>query len=319
MKRTALPAKRIPVTLRRIAFVAAALLILLATARALEVPYLSGRINDNAHMLGAATVTELDAMLSAYEDSTGNQIVLLTIASLEGESLEEFALRVAETWKLGQKGVDNGALLLIARDDRKLRIEVGYGLEASLTDAMTSYIINNVITPRFKQGEFEEGIREGLNTIIRAADGTIGESDIASASGGDFDLVLFLLIWFGVVGLFTVFSVFTPGCSGWGLFAFLIPFYLGPAFILSEESSSSVGFALLGGYLLGIPLLRIFLPKTAFGKKMAEKMKTASRSGGSWSSSGWSSSSSSGWSSGGGSSFSGGGGSFGGGGSSGSW
>lgn len=318
MKRTALPSTRIAVALRRVVLAAAALLVLFATARALEVPYLSGRINDNAHILSAATVAELEAMLSAYEDSTGNQIVLLTISSLEGESLEEFALLVAETWKLGQKGVDNGALLLIAKDDRKLRIEVGYGLEASLTDAMTSHIINNVITPRFKQGEFEEGIREGLKTIIQAADGTIGESDIASSSGGDFDLLLFLLIWFSVVGLFTVFSVFTPGCSGWGLFAFLIPFYLGPAFILSEESHSSIGFALLGGYLIGIPLLRLFLPKTAFGKKMAEKMKSSSRSGGSWSSSGWSSSSS-GWSSGGGSSFSGGGGSFGGGGSSGSW
>jgi uncharacterized protein len=302
------------------ALVIFALLFLLAPARALDVPYLSGHINDNAHLLSAEMVSELEAMLSAYEDSTGNQIVLLTILSLEDESLEEYSLRVAETWKLGQKGVDNGALLLISKNDRKLRIEVGYGLEASLTDAMTSLIINNVITPRFKQGDFEAGIREGVQTMMQAADGTIGEGDLASSSGGDFPVAIFLLVWFGVVGLFTVLGVFTPGCAGWGLYAFLIPFYLIPAFILSAESHSSIGFGLLAAYLIGIPLLRLFLPKTAFGKKMTEKMKNASSSrGGSWSSS----SSSSGWSSGGGfssgSSFSGGGGSFGGGGSSGSW
>ncbi|MDX9757549.1 MAG: TPM domain-containing protein [Bacteroidota bacterium] len=297
----------------RSATVIATVILLVATARAIDVPYLAGRINDTAHLLGTDAVTELEAMLAAYEDSTGNQIVLLTIETLDGESIEEYALRVAETWKLGQKGADNGALLLIAKADRKLRIEVGYGLEASLTDAMTSLIIANVITPRFKQGDFEGGIREGLRSIIATADGTIGESDLAS-SGGDFDVWLFLLIWFSVVGLFTFFAVFTPGCSGWGLYAFLIPFYAGPAFILSEEVNSSVGFGLLLAYLIGMPLLRIFMPKFSFGKTIATKMASASRAGGGWSSS----SSGGGWSSGG-SSFSGGGGSFGGGGSSGSW
>lgn len=302
-------------TLRfRSAAVIAAIVVLFATARAIDVPYLAGRINDTAHLLSTDAVTELEAMLAAYEDSTGNQIVLLTIESLDGASIEEYALRVAETWKLGQKGADNGALLLIAKADRQLRIEVGYGLEASLTDAMTSLIIANVITPRFKQGDFEGGIREGLRSIIATADGSIGESDLAS-SGGDFDVWLFLLIWFSVVGLFTFFAVFTPGCSGWGMYAFLIPFYAGPAFILSEEVNSSVGFGLLLAYVIGMPLLRIFMPKFSFGQKIATKMASASRSGGGWSSS---SSSGGGWSSGG-SSFSGGGGSFGGGGSSGSW
>jgi uncharacterized protein len=313
-----------PSILRRIAplvpsmLLVPAMLLLAASAFALEVPYLSGRINDTAHMLSAEAVAELEAMLEAYEDSTGNQIVLLTIESLDGESLEEFSIRVAETWKLGQKGVDNGALLLIAKSDRKLRIEVGYGLEASLTDAMTSYIINGVITPRFKQGDFEQGIREGLRSIILAADGTIGESDIASSTEDDFPIWAFLLFWFGIVGLFTFMGIFTPGCSGWGLYAFLIPFYIGPAAIISEETGSSAGWLIIAGYLVLYPVLRLIMPKTAFGKKMTEKMKASSRSGGGWSSSGWSSSSS-GWSSGGGSSFSGGGGSFGGGGSSGSW
>ena len=95
----------------RLLATAVCLLLLAAAVHALDVPYLSGRINDNAHMLSAETVAELESMLAAYEDSTGNQLVLLTIESLEGESLEDYSMRVAETWKLGQKGVDNGALL----------------------------------------------------------------------------------------------------------------------------------------------------------------------------------------------------------------
>lgn len=302
----------------RLLVTAVCLLLLAAAVHALDVPYLSGRINDNAHMLSSETVAELESMLAAYEDSTGNQLVLLTIESLEGESLEDYSMRVAETWKLGQKGVDNGALLLVAKQDRKLRIEVGYGLEASLTDAMTSYIINSVITPRFKQGDFEAGIREGLQNMILAADGTIGEADISTASGDDFPMWGFMLFWFGIVGLFTFMGIFTPGCSGWGLYVFLIPFYIGPAAIIADETGSQLGWLIILGYLVLYPLLRMILPKTEFGKKMATKVKSSGRSG-VWSSSGWSSSSSSGWSSGGGSSFSGGGGSFGGGGSSGSW
>ena len=107
------------------AFLFAAILLILTVTYALEVPYLSGRINDHAGMLSASTIAELESMLEAYEDSTGNQFAVLIIPSLEGESLEEYSMRVAETWKLVKKGVDNGALLLIAKDARKLRIEVG--------------------------------------------------------------------------------------------------------------------------------------------------------------------------------------------------
>lgn len=175
-----------------------------------------------------------------------------------------------------------------------------------------------MITPRFKQGNFETGIREGMQNMILVADGTIGESDISSSSGDDFPIWGFMLFWFGIVGLFTFMGIFTPGCSGWGLYVFLIPFYIGPAAIISDEMGSPLGWFIILGYLILYPLLRVIMPKTAFGKKMATKLKSSGRAG-VWSSGGWSSSSSSGWSSGGGSSFSGGGGSFGGGGSSGSW
>ena len=302
---------------RSLTLAIAVLLLLGGIAYALDIPFLSGHVNDTAHMLSQETVTDLERMLNAYEDSTTNQIVLLTIASLEGESLEDFSLRVAETWKLGKKDVDNGILLLVARDDRELRIEVGYGLEASVTDAVGSMIISGIITPRFKQGDFEGGIREGLLALIKAADGNLSEAELAQTSDDDFPLVFFLLFWFGIVGLFTALGIFTPGFTGWFLFAFLIPFYAAPAFLVQQETGMPLGFGLFGLYLIAYPLLRIFLPKTAFGKKMSEKMKT-SGGGMSWSSSGgWSSSGSSGFSSGGGG-FSGGGGSFGGGGSSGS-
>jgi uncharacterized protein len=300
----------------RIRSIAAVILIFIgAAAVALDIPFLSGHINDTAHMLSQETVMELERMLTAYEDSTTNQIVLLTITSLDGEALEDYTLRVAETWKLGKKGVDNGILLLISKDDRKLRIEVGYGLEASVTDAVSSGIINGIITPRFKQGDFEAGIRDGLIALMQAADGTLSLDALHASSDDEFPLVFFLLFWFSIVGLFTVIGIFSPGCAGWFLYAFLVPFYAAPAFLIQQDTGSSLGFLLLVVYLVGLPILRVLLPKTDWGKRMAEKMKTSGRV--SWSGGGWSSSSGSG--SSGGSSFSGGGGSFGGGGSSGSW
>lgn len=296
------------------------LLLVSAIAWALDVPYLSGHINDTAHMLSSESVMNLESRLTAYEDSTGNQIVLLTIPSLEGESPEEFSLRVAETWKLGQEGVDNGVLLLIAKEDRKIRIEVGYGLEASVTDAASSYIINEIIKPLFRQGDFERGIDEGLNALMQAADGTLSQEAISSASGSDgMEMVFFSIFWLGIVGVFTIIGLATTGCMGWFLYAFLIPFYAVPAAIL-DIGGFPLGAVIFVIYLIAYPLLKILLPKTAFGKKLQEKMKKSGGSRGGWSRGGWSSG---GWSSGGGGfssgGFSGGGGSFGGGGSSGGW
>lgn len=125
--------KSIPVFLRlKLAVVLlflAGLLCCVSPLAALDVPPLQGRVNDTAAMLSSETVTRLDGMLAAFEKSDSTQIVILTIPSLEGEVLEEFSLKVAETWKIGQKDLDNGALLVVSRDDRKIRIEAGYGLE----------------------------------------------------------------------------------------------------------------------------------------------------------------------------------------------
>ena len=118
---------------------------------ALEVPFLSGRVIDETGVLSAESKLSIENKLKEHEKATSNQVVVLIIPSLEGEVLEEYSLKVATTWKLGQKKKDNGVLLLIAKEDRKLRIEVGYGLEGSLTDALCSRIIRKEITPSFKQ------------------------------------------------------------------------------------------------------------------------------------------------------------------------
>ncbi len=148
------------------------LLLLTATAAlAQEVPTFSGYVNDYANLLTDGTMQELEARLRNHEERTTNQVTVLTVPSLEGGSLEEFSLRVAEVLKVGQRGKDNGILLLVARDDRKIRIEVGYGLEPYLPDVYASRIIREVIAPYFKQGDYDTGIAAGVNAILEKVEG----------------------------------------------------------------------------------------------------------------------------------------------------
>ena len=119
-------------------------------AEAREVPYLAGRVNDTADMIPADVEQRIDEKLAALEQATGAQMAVLTIASLEGEVLEEYSFKVAETWGLGREEQDDGLLMLIARDDRKMRLEVGYGLEGDLTDAQAGRILNNILRPAFR-------------------------------------------------------------------------------------------------------------------------------------------------------------------------
>jgi uncharacterized protein len=152
-------------TLRRI-LILLALLLLPLRAAALDVPKATGYINDRAGILSAETEQKLESFLRGFEQSDSTQIVVLTVGSLEGESLDEYALKVAESWGIGQERTDNGALLLIAKEERKVRIEVGYGLEGTLTDALSKVIIANAITPRFQAGNFGDGIARGVDDII---------------------------------------------------------------------------------------------------------------------------------------------------------
>jgi len=137
------------------------MMVLSTVARGQDVPYLSGRVNDYAGMLSSGVARDLEERLRAHEEQTSNQVVVLTVATLEGNVIEDFSIRVAEAWKLGQRDKDNGVLFLIVRDDRKLRIEVGDGLEGVLTDARCSQIIRHEVVPRFKNGDFDGGINAG--------------------------------------------------------------------------------------------------------------------------------------------------------------
>jgi uncharacterized protein len=138
---------------------------------ALEVPALKGRVNDYAAILSPATRSQLEQALAAFEAAESTQIVVLTIPSLQGESIETFSMQVAEQWRIGQKKLDNGAILLIAKNDRKVRIEVGYGLEGRLTDLVAGRIIRDTIVPYFKAGDFDQGVISGVQAMMAAVKG----------------------------------------------------------------------------------------------------------------------------------------------------
>lgn len=154
---------------------AALLLVLLAASGWLwgapQFPALSARVVDQAGLLDGATRSQLEQMLKAHEQATGEQVVVVTLASLHGQAIEDYGYQLGRHWGIGQQGKDNGALLIVAPQERKLRIEVGYGLEGRLTDAQASVIINSVITPAFRRGDFSQGIVLGTAAILQVLGG----------------------------------------------------------------------------------------------------------------------------------------------------
>lgn len=151
------------------ALLAALLVAPLAAQR--DVPFLAGRVVDEAGIVPPDVAARIDARLAAFEAETGNQVAVLTVGSLEGDPIEDFSLRVAETWKLGRAGVDDGVLFVVARDDRRMRIEVGYGLEAELTDLEAGRILDEIVAPRFRKGDFGGGVEAGVETIVASLQG----------------------------------------------------------------------------------------------------------------------------------------------------
>ncbi|MBX2992220.1 MAG: TPM domain-containing protein [Bacteroidetes bacterium] len=137
-------------------------------AQEVPVPKLTRRVTDFTNTLSTAQVNALEADVARFEDSTSTQLVIVILPTIGGASIEEFALRIAEANLIGQKGTDNGILLLIAKDDRKLRIEVGYGLEGVLPDGLAGTIIRREITPHFRDGDYYAGIKAGAEAIILA-------------------------------------------------------------------------------------------------------------------------------------------------------
>lgn len=173
------------------------LMLQAAPASARDIPSLTARVNDYAAMLAPATRQQLESVLAALEKEESTQLAVLTIDSLQGENLEEFSLKVVEKWQLGQKRLDNGALLLIAKNDRKLRIEVGYGLEGVLTDLTSGRIIRDIITPQFKNGNFDQGVIDGVSAMIAAVRGEFSAQTAVSSGKQSADdmsgFVIFLL------------------------------------------------------------------------------------------------------------------------------
>lgn len=155
------------------ALLAAALLCFAVfTASAdVAVPPLKARVTDLTGTLTAARTAELEQQLSAFEAKKGAQIAVLMVPTVQPETIEQYAVRAFEQWKLGRKGVDDGVLLVIAKNDRKLRIEVGYGLEGALTDAAAKRIISDVIVPQFQRGDFAGGVVAGVTRIMAVVDG----------------------------------------------------------------------------------------------------------------------------------------------------
>ena len=272
---------------------------------AAEVPPLRGHVNDYASMLSPQAARELEDELTAFEKSDSTQIAVLTIPSLDGEVVEQYAIKVVEKWQIGQKGKDNGALLLVVKNDRKIRIEVGRGLEGTLTDLMSGRIIRNEISPAFKQGNFDVGIARGVAAIMATVRGEYKAEPTDLRHGKKGAPPILTLLLFVLVA-----SVFLGGISrllGGVAGAIGLP---AAAFI----SFSGISMLLLGvlaavGFVAGLFIAFLF-SSGGRGGFMGGPPFFGGYGGGGFGGGGFG---------GGGGGFSGGGGSFGGGGASGDW
>lgn len=292
---------------------AAALLLCLATAplaawaqAPAPVPKLSGRVVDLTGTLSTADRQAIAAKLAAFEQAKGSQVAVLLVPNLGDETIEEFATRVTDAWQLGRAGVDDGVLFVVAMQERRLRIQTGRGVQGTLTDALSKRIIAELVTPRFRAGDFPGGIHAGVDAILKAIEGEALPAPAPSAakarggggpSGVDFFWLAFMLV--PMAGLF--------------LRAVLGRFF---GATLTGGATGLAAWFLFGSLLVGgVAAFIAFLVVLFMGMPGAG----VHRGGGSWGGGGWSGGGGGGggWSGGGG--FSGGGGGFDGGGASGGW
>jgi len=250
------------------------------------VPDLSRRVTDLTATLSANQVAALESKLAAFEAQKGSQIAVLIVPSTQPEDIAQFGIRVADQWKIGRKKIDDGVILIVAKNDRKLRLEVGYGLEGAIPDAIAKRVIAETITPHFKTGDFYGGIDAGVQQLIGLIEGEpLPQPSASSGNGGD-DGAFVMLIVGGLV-------------AGWLL-----------SLLMSRPAAGGIaalGSGVAGAFLLGLSPLLLFIAVFVFAG-----VASGFRHGGGWSSGGG------GWGGGGGS-WGGGGGGFGGGGASGSW
>ena len=304
MRRTAATLMRIVAATLAAVVASFALSAVGATGDFADIPALKARVTDTTGTLSAADVARIEGKLKAFEQQKGSQIVVLMVPTTQPEAIEQYSIRLAEAWKIGRKKVDDGLILLVAKNDRKMRIEVGYGLEGAVPDAIAKRIISEVIAPRFRANDYPGGIEAGVDGLIAIASGEELPapeqkkwSGGSQPSGNDIDIEWYLIAFFVAVGvggfLRAVFgrffgSVLTGG--GLGAIVWFLTGLLGTGLI--------VGF-------IAFFIVLLFAGGGGAG-------------GGGFSTGGWSSGSSD-WSSSGSDSFSGGGGDFGGGGASGDW
>lgn len=309
----------------------AALLLWLAVGAAHAqpaVPPLTGRVVDRADILADNTEAALTTMLKAHEDSTSNQIAVLTVPSLNGMVLEEFATIVFRTWGLGRADLDNGVLVLIARDDRKIRIEVGYGLEGALPDATAGSIIRNEMTPRFRAGDFDGGTLAAVQAIMDSIAGEYTPS-LDSDEPPWWLSLLFMLAMIFIPGAVLVRNMIVGPVQRYVFLLLFAPMITFMADTLVEDTfgveTGPVFFWVLGVFFVGYIAADVILSRTEWMQKKRrhheKKMAAFRRARASGSTSvvvdGISYSVPTSSSDGGG--FSGGGGSSGGGGASGGW
>jgi len=278
---------------------AALAFVSVTTLAAPSFPALTGRVVDEAGVLSPQVEAEISAQLAVHEKSTSNQVVVVTLKSLQGYDIADYANRLFRHWALGQKDRNNGVLLIVAPTERKMRIEVGYGLEGTLTDAESHSIIERVLKPPFRKGNYEQGIRAGTGAILAAINGEYQAAPPITSSGDEG----------GIIG---------PLVTGLFIFQWILGHLTHHASTGTRAviaAVSAVGSGLLVWFFIGILSIALVIAVVVFGVMLMAggRMGRGGSGYGNWSSGG-------GWGSGsGGGGFSGGGGSSGGGGASGSW
>jgi uncharacterized protein len=280
------------------------LLFIAAAAAAIAIPPLKARVTDLTNTLNPTQRSALEQTLAEFEARKGSQVAVLIVPTTQPETVDQYAVRVQESWKLGRKGVDDGVLLVVAKDDRKLRIESGYGLEGVLPDAAAKRIIEEDITPRFKQGDFYGGIRAGVDRIMRTIEGEPLPPPRAAAQASS--RAFQHLDW--VIPAIIVLLV------GGGIVRAIFGRFVGSS-LVGAVAAGVVWFVV--GSVLIAALVGLFLFVTGLFGSAA--MRSRGGWGGGFGGGGWSSGGGSWGGSSGGGGFSGGGGSSGGGGASGSW
>jgi uncharacterized protein len=291
----------------RALFLSIMLCLAFAALADVAVPPLTGRVVDQTGTLSVGDIASLDRTLRDFEAKKGSQIAVLIVPTTQPETIEQYSIRVAEAWKIGRRKIDDGAILVVAKNDRKLRIEVGYGLEGALTDVTTRRIIDEVITPKFRGGDFAGGISDGADRILRVVDGeplpapAKQQQDSGDLLGHIDPFNPFLLFGVFIAGgiLRALLGRFFGSLATGGLVAAL--FWFGAASLALSAVSGIIAFLV-----------------TMFSDAMISSggVRRGGWVGGGYSGGGGYSSNNSSSDSGG---FSGGGGSFGGGGASGSW